>query len=587
MIKKHIVKLLNKFTNVDTKENRRLHFYDEETKKIEFSNKTIYEYLKNEVGENLDLFALNYFGNRITYGEMFRKINLLAKALRFYDLKKGDVVSICLPNTPEAVEVFYAVNKIGAVAEMIHPLSGKVEFDQFLNISKPKIIFLFDQCYDKFFNCFKDNPNLKIILVDISEAMNPLYKYGYKFFKRKKIECHRSENVINYIDFLNKGYFYHKKDSLKISASDVAVILHSGGTTGKPKGIMLSNYNFNALARQGAVNVIDVEEGDRIVTLLPIFHGFGLGVCVHCPLSLMVEVILVPEFDEKYFSYILKKFKPNVIAGVPTLWEAMIKSKGLKCVSLESLKYMISGGDSLTLELEKNINSFLHNHKATINISKGYGMTECTAAAIYTFPDSNELGAIGRAMIGNEIKICKPNSTTRADPLEEGEICVCGPTVMIGYMNDLEETKNVLKKHDDGKLWLHTGDIGYMKENGLVYFTQRIKRIIVSSGFNIYPSQIEALIETHPKVLKCVVIGVPDPYKMQVPKAIIVLKEGVLESTKIKAEIRILCRKNLAQYSQVKNISFRSSLPETLYKKIDYKRLEEEERDAEKSEYEA
>ena len=158
---------------------------------------------------------------------------------------------------------------------------------------------------------------------------------------------------------------------------------------------------------------------------------------------------------------------------------------------------------------------------------------------------------------------------------------------MIGYMNDLEETKNVLKKHDDGKLWLHTGDIGYMKENGLVYFTQRIKRIIVSSGFNIYPSQIEALIETHPKVLKCVVIGVPDPYKMQVPKAIIVLKEGVLESTKIKAEIRILCRKNLAQYSQVKNISFRSSLPETLYKKIDYKRLEEEERDAEKSEYEA
>lgn len=587
MIKKHIVKLLNKFTNVDMKENRRLHFYDEETKKIEFSNKTIYEYLKNEVGENLDLFALNYFGNRITYGEMFRKINLLAKALRFYDLKKGDVVSICLPNTPEAVEVFYAVNKIGAVAEMIHPLSGKVEFEQFLNISKPKTIFLFDQCYDKFFNCFKDNPNLKIILVDISEEMNPLYKYGYKFFKRKKIECHRSENVINYIDFLNKGYFYHKKDSLKFTASDVAVILHSGGTTGKPKGIMLSNYNFNALARQGAVNVIDVEEGDRIVTLLPIFHGFGLGVCVHCPLSLMVEVILVPEFDEKYFSYILKKFKPNVIAGVPTLWEAMIKSKGLKRVSLESLKYMISGGDSLTLELEKNINSFLHNHKATINISKGYGMTECTAAAIYTFPDSNEVGAVGRAMIGNEIKICKPNSTTRADPLEEGEICVCGPTVMIGYMNDLEETKNVLKKHDDGKLWLHTGDIGYMKENGLVYFTQRIKRIIVSSGFNIYPSQIEALIETHPKVLKCVVIGVPDPYKMQVPKAIIVLKEGVLESTKIKAEIRILCRKNLAQYSQVKNISFRSSLPETLYKKIDYKRLEEEERDAEKSEYEA
>lgn len=574
---KSIKKFLNKLKSKEKKTGNSLYFYDEEKGEIEFSHESIYNYLKSEVGEDLDLFALDYFGTEITYGEMFRKINLLARALRFSGVKKGDVVSICMPNTPEAVYVFYATNKIGAISEMIHPLSSPKEIETFLKMSHSKTVFMYDQIYEKMEDTLK-NISIKTVLVDISISLKPFKKLYYRTFKKKSIDekTHDGE-VSSFEEYINKGYFYHKKEKIKFKSEEVAVILHSGGTTGTSKGVMLTNYNFNALARQGAVNVINVSPGDRIMTILPIFHGFGLGVCVHCPLCLKVEVSLIPEFDSKYFAKTIKRVKPNVIAGVPTLWEAMMKSRHFKKVSFKDLKYVISGGDSLPQNMEIKFNKFLEKHGTKVKVSKGYGMTECTAAVAYTFPEVNVSGSIGKAMVGNRIKICKPGTTLEVKHSEEGEICVCGPSVMAGYLDCPLETEKVLKKHDDGNIWLHTGDLGYIDQNGVLFFTQRIKRIIVSSGFNIYPSEIEKLIESHPKVSKCCVIGIPHPYKMCVPKAFVVLEKGYCLPSKVKAEIRLLSQKNLALYSQVKDIEFRDSLPKTLYNKIDYKKLEEEE----------
>ena len=367
-----------------------------------------------------------------------------------------------------------------------------------------------------------------------------------------------------------------------MKSKDVAIILHSGGTTGKPKGIMLSNYNFNAECQQDGVNVYDVRPRDKILTILPIFHGFGLCVCIHCPLCLKVETILMPEFDNGRFYKIMKNLKPHILAGVPTLWEGMMSNKKFDNVDMSQLKYIISGGDYLTIQMEKKMNNFLHTHNATINISKGYGMTESVAATAYTFNDTNEPGSIGIPMVGNSFKICNPETLEELPFGEEGEICVSGPTVMVGYLNNKEETKKVLKKHKDNKIWLHTKDLGYISPDGIIYFTGRLKRMIISSGFNVYPSVIEEVIEKHPDVSKCCVIGLPHKYKQQVAKAFIVLERDRKPTPQIKREIINLCKKNLAVYSLPKEYEFRENLPKTLYNKIDYKLLEKEEEEKKK-----
>lgn len=566
------------FKKKDTVEEPWLSYYSEEERSIKFTNKTVYEYLKSCVGKDLDFYALNYFGTRITFGQMFRRIETLSNGLRGLGVKKGDIVTICMPNTPEAVEMFYACNNIGAVADMVHPLSAANEVRHYLTESKSRILMLYDANYEKFKDMLEETNVYKTIVVSVSESMPAVTSFGFQLLKGFKIKKPpiTDKDYMTWKEFLLEGARYHKKGMNFSSPKDLAIILHSGGTTGTPKGIMVSNYNFNAEAQQCSINVCNVRPKDKIMTILPIFHGFGLGVCLHCPLCLKVEAILVPEFDSKRFHRMIKNDKPNVIAGVPTLWEAMLGNKNFDDVDLSCLKYVISGGDYLTMNLEDKMNTFLRTHGASISISKGYGMTESVAATAYTFDGTNEPGSIGIPMINNSFCICAPDTTEPLPYGEEGEICVNGPTVMMGYYNNEEETKNVLKVHADGETWLHTGDMGYIAPNGVIYFTQRLKRVIVSSGFNVYPSSIEEVIEKHPDIKKCCVIGVPHPYKMHVAKAYVTLNEGAKPGTVLKVEIKKLCKDNLAAYSQPKEIEFRDELPKTLYNKIDYKKLEKE-----------
>lgn len=556
-----------------------LDYYSREERSIKFTTKSIYNYMKDSVGDDKDYIALNYFDNRISYNEFFDNINTCAKALRSYGVKEGDVVTICLPNMPEALYAFYACNKIGAIADMVHPLSSPEQIKFYLNENKSRFLFLVDFNYDKFKDVIPMTLVYKTILVSPKLSMPLALTLGYTLTRQlgmKKPKLSDSD-YMSWKDFMVKGVSYNKEFAADVKKDDVAVILHSGGTTGTPKGIMITNYSFNALAQQSGVNVIDVRPKDKIVTILPIFHGFGLGVCIHTPLCLKVETILMPEYDANRFYKIWKNDKPHVILGVPTLWEGMMSNKKFDKVDMSQLKYIVSGGDYLSVTAETKINEFLHKHGAHVNICKGYGMTESVAATAYTFPGTNEPGSIGIPMVGNIYKICDPETGEEKKIGEEGEICVNGPTLMKGYLNNPKETANILRKHKDGKTWLHTGDIGYIASNGIVYYTQRLKRMIIVSGFNVYPSMIESVLETHPAVKKACVIGIPHPYKMHVPKAFLILNNGYKNSAKLQKELKELCKEKLAVFSVPKEIEVRDELPKTLYSKVDYKALEKEE----------
>ena len=570
---------MNPFTNIFKKKPNWVEYWPKEQRKgIKIPDMTMYDYLKYKVDSDINMNCIGYFDKNITYRTFFKKVEQCSRSLVSLGVKQGDVVTICMPNTPEALIVFYACNNIGAIANMVHPLSGQDEIKLYVNETNSKILVMIDICYEKVKEIISETSVYKTIVLSAKDSMPLLWSIGYQITKgfRVKKPSRTNRNYIYWTEFMLRGLNPTIEFKNTMKKDDPAVILHSGGTTGVPKGIVLSNANFNALEIQCEVNIDNAKAGDKIITILPIFHGFGLGVCVHTGMCMKIKNILMPEFDNNRFTKLLKTEKPEVLACVPTLWDGMIKNKDLKNTDLSFLKYCINGGDAVNGKAEDNFNNFLHEHGANIKLSKGYGMTESTAATCYTYGESNVKGTIGVPMPGNNYSICIPNTDEEVETGEEGEICVNGPTVMLGYLNNDKETNLVLRKHKDGKIWLHTGDLGYIAPNGLVYFTQRLKRMIVSNGYNIYPSRIEEVIESHEDVLQCSTVGIPHPYKGEVAKAYIVLKEGVSPSMKLKREIKELCIEKLAKYSQPKEFEFRKSLPKTLLGKVNYKELSNE-----------
>lgn len=548
-------------------------YYEKDDLKFKVEDISIYEMFKRSALNNLNNPAVNYFGNVFTYKTFLNKIDRAALSFNSIGVSKGDIITICMPNTPEGLISFYAASKIGAISNMIHPLSAEEEIKDYLNMTKSRVLVVVDFCYEKVKNIIKETSVSKVIIVPVSNSMLPHMQLGYRIKNWKMKRPIRNKLYMYWNDFMLRSYF-NTFDAEKALAEEAAVILHSGGTTGKPKGIVLSNGNFNALALQARVIFKDLKPKDKVLGIMPIFHGFGLGVSFHIPFGLGCEVVLVPQFNAKKFDELLDKYKPNVICGVPTLYEALINTKNNN-LDLSMLKYVISGGDSLSSNLSEKINDFLKEHGSLVKVSQGYGMTEALAAVALSFGEAYRDGSIGIPFPGNYIKIVNPGTQDEVPYGEDGEICVSGPTVMLGYLNDEKETNEILQKHKDGAIWLHTGDIGMMNENGIIYYRQRLKRMIITSGYNVYPSYVEKVIEEHPAVLKCSVIGVPHPYKVEVPKAYIVLKEGY-SPLSVKGSIKEHCKKSLAVYAIPHDFVYRKSLPKTRLGKIDFNKLKDD-----------
>ena len=535
------------------------------------------EAVENTAADHPDLIAFDFMGRGVGYPRLIREIRRCAKALLALGVKPGDRVTLALPNCPQALYLFYGVNAVGAVANMIHPLSAEKEISFYLTASHSKVAVTLDQFGEKFLRAAAGTPLETLVITGIGDALTGVKKLGYALTLGRKIpKLPKGAPILPWRDFLAGA---EKAGELPPppKGGEVAVILYSGGTTGTTKGILLTNRNFNALGSQIVATNPMFRPGDRMLAAMPLFHGFGLGVCIHSMLSQGGRCILVPRFTPKSYAGLIEKARCNFIAGVPTLYEALLRLPGMEKADFSSLKGVFSGGDSLSVELKKRLDAFLAAHRAPVQVREGYGTTETVTACCLTPPDRAKEGSIGIPFPDTYIKIVRPGTEEELPYGEEGEILLAGPTVMQGYADAPEETAATLRTHADGLTWVYTGDLGYMDGEGFVYFRGRAKRMIVTSGYNVYPAQIENLLDAHPMVQMSCVIGVPDPYKIRKVKAFVTLKQGVAPTEETRRALMDYCRLHVARYAMPCQIEFRETLPKTLVGKVAYRQLEEEE----------
>ena len=545
---------------------------------LQYQECSMWEAIEKIVEKYPNYTAYVFMGKKTTYKEFAQNVEICARALKAIGIRVGDRITICMPNCPQTVIMFYAVNLVGAVANMVHPLSSEREIEFYIKESKSIAAITLDQFYHKF-EAIRENVELSnIIIARIKDELSKPIRAGYMLTEGRKIEKIPKDapvTIWNY--FMDQGRHYHWKYRAVRDPRDPAVILYSGGTTGVTKGILLSNYNFNALGAQIIATNPMFRPGDSMLAVMPMFHGFGLGVSIHSMLMNGGQCVLVPRFTAESYAKLIKRYKCNFIAGVPTLYEALLRQSVMDGVDLSCLEGVFSGGDSLSVELKIRFDKFLYDHNASIQVREGYGTTECVTASCLTPTHVYKEGSIGQPFPDTYYCIVKPGTQEELPYGEEGEICISGPTVMLGYLDHPEETAQTLQVHPDGRTWVHTGDLGTMDDEGFIYFRQRLKRMIVTSGYNVYPSQLENILDAHELVQMSCVIGVPDPLKIQKVKAFVMLKPGVEPTQANKDILMAYCRKNIAKYALPYDIEFREQLPKTLVGKVAYRVLEEEE----------
>ncbi|MCL2114781.1 MAG: acyl--CoA ligase [Methanobrevibacter sp.] len=554
-----------------------LKYYPETTfPNIEYPDKNMYQMIKLVEEKISDIDALEFMGLKLSYKQLIDLIDQCAQSLIKLGVKKGDKVTVCLPNIPQATIAFYAINKIGAISNMIHPLSAPKEIEYFINLTDSEFALTTDFAFANF-EKIKDNVNLKkTVVCEVSDYLNSLKSFGYWLLAGRKVpKIPERDNIIKWKQLLKIGENGTFNDFPTAKKEDPAVILYTGGTTGTPKGVVLSNLNFNALALQTGSQA-NVNLNDKMMCIMPFFHGFGLGVTMHTALTFGGTIILVPKFSTEDFAKSFKKHKPEFIAGVPTLFTALTNSVAMSNSDFSHVKGVFSGADTLANDIKVKFENFIGERGATVSIREGYGLTETVTASCLTPQTEYRFGSIGIPFPDTLYKICKVGTQDTCAADEDGEICISGPTVMLEYYKEKEETESTLQKHEDGHTWVHTGDLGSMDKDGFVYFKQRIKRIIKSSGYSVFPTQIENVLMDHEAVANCCVIGVPDPYKIEKIRAYIVLNEKFKESNELKSALLERCREYLSIWSTPQEFIFRKELPLTKVGKISYIELRNE-----------
>ena len=552
-----------------------LRFYGKVPHSLTYPQLTLYEALCATATRVPEAIAWDFFDTTSTYRQFVNDIAICADALAAVGLKAGDRLLISMPTSPQGVIAFYAANKLGALPALIHPLSTAPEIEHYLNISKARVVLTLDAFYATFAAVKPKLPLVTLILARIPDTLSPLRRFGFWLTKGRHIlRVPADDRVRWWAELMSARHPVAVRTAG--STDDAAAILFSGGTTGTPKGILLSNRNFiaegMAVASWGGIGA-----GDSILAIMPIFHGFGLGVCVNAAFMAGGKSILVPVFTAQIVAKLIRTKRPNLLVGVPTLFDALSRDPSLQHADLSCLRATFSGADTLPRPVKQRFEALVRARGGNVQLLEGYGLTEAVSGIMATPVDEYREGSIGLPLPDMLASICRVGTSEELPPGEEGEICIAGPAVMMGYLDEPEATDEALRVHADGRTWLHTGDLGRMDSDGFFYFSARLKRMIKTSGFNVYPAQVEAVLYQSPFVAEACVVGVPDPEQVERVKAFVVLKDPAKANAEMEKSLIETCRASLIKWSCPREVEFRRELPKTRIGKVDYKVLVAEE----------
>ena len=561
-------------------------YYSKEAITASIPELTAYQYMVSQNEDNLSTKAIMYYGKKISYKNYIDMIDETARRLYNLGVTEGEVVTVMSVANPELEVLFYALNKLGAVINLIDVRSDYKQIKKYLMEVKSSEVVVMDNFLPEFDKCMEDEDIDNIVenVITLSPYNSVLFPFNVLAEKKSRKE---DSNLYSKIDEIKKKNKYMTWNDLmsvhkyryprypRYKKNMVAALVHTGGTTGVPKTVKLSNENFNAMAIQYKSLNANYNKGDTFLNGIVPFVAYGIVVTIHMPMCLGMTNIIAPILSPKEFTEFMIKYKPNHTITVPTYVEHFVHDRKADSMNWKCLKNLGIGGDYFPEQSEIYVNEFLKNHGSSSIAEKGYGMTENSSTAGVCLVGVNKINSLGIPLPLNTYGIFERGTDKELKYGEEGEICITGPTEMLGYLDNEEEEGKVIKIHSDGKKWIHSEDVGIIDEDGFLFFKGRYKRLIPHGGFKLYPSYIEGIIMKHPDIDNCCVISIPDKVYGASPEAhVVIKKDNVSELKKLKEELIKLCQDKLPSYSQPEDFIFEEDLPLTSVGKVDYKKVE-------------
>ncbi len=548
-------------------------FYGSVPRSLAYPSGSVADALLATAARLPDASAVTFLGETMSYRELAGRIERFASSLAALGLRAGDRIVIALPTSPQGVIAFYGANRLGLTAVLVHPLCPAEEIEGYVRASQARAAVTLELLYPRF-EAVREATGLEhLILTRLTDESGWTKRVGYRLSRGRKAPSIPRKGIIWWNRLESRA-----ANPLPVSTArseDLAAIFFSGGTTGSPKGIMLSNRNITAEGLQAAAWV-NLGPGDAMLAALPIFHGVGLGLCINAVLLSGGRTILVPQFDPAGVARVIRAERPTLMVGVPTLYDALSRDPSLVRADLSTLRAAFSGADRLPGPVKLRFERMVLAQGGSVKLVEGYGLTEAVTAIMATPLDQYREGTVGVPFPDMDAAIFRPGTSDPAGPGEEGEICVSGPAVMLGYLEDEAATAEALRRHPDGRIWLHTGDLGSCDPDGYFRFALRLKRVIKSSGFNVFPPQVEEVLCRHPSVAEACVVGVSDERQGERVVASVVPESGVGPGPDLEAELIAFCRAHLIKWSCPRAIHFRSELPRTRLGKVDYRAVMED-----------
>ena len=552
-----------------------LKYYDQKFIDQTLPALSAFEYVCQRSKNHLNDTALEYYGRKFTYADLIVNVKKTAAALRGAGVKKGDIVTVVSIMTPEIIALFYAADMIGATLNLVDPRYSVEGIREYIEEVDSHLLVCLNVVYERCRQAAKRTNVEKVIVLSPADSLPPVMAVGYKLTTPDKNKY--ASNVIRWKQFI-KGGEGQSTAAEPYDPDHACVVVHTGGTTGSPKGVMLTDDCFNGIALQFQAYPKLFHRGQKLMNVMPPFIAYGFACGIHLPLVLGFTVIIIPNLDPAKLGSLVLKHKPEHMFGVPTHYQQLAADPKLRDKDLSFIINYAAGGDSLSRGAEQTVNDFLAAHGARYPIAKGYGMTEVSSAATVAAGLDNKPGSVGIPMVNAVVAAFEPGTDQELPIGQRGELCISGPCLMKGYYNKPEETAILLRRHPDGRVWAHTGDMGYLDEDGFVYLDSRIKRMIIRhDGFKVFPSMIENVVSRHPAVHQCSVVGCADKDHVQgrLPFVYIVLKADTTAKKKqVIRELERMCAEELPEYVQPVAYKFISSMPMTPVGKVDYRQLE-------------